>query len=99
MIPQFLLVPLILRYWGEIEYSNYVGFLAAINIFTQIYGAVQNGYIITLIKDNKILKNEVFSMFIFNLIIISSSVIILLIVNLTFPNAFEKYNFFSFWAL
>ena len=50
MIPQFLLVPLILRYWGEIEYSNYVGFLAAINIFTQIYGAVQNGYIITLSK-------------------------------------------------
>ena len=68
MIPQFLVVPLIISYWGEVEYSKYVAFIAIVNIFAQINAAMQNGYILKLIPEEKFSANELSSMFILNVI-------------------------------
>ena len=79
MVPQFLLVPIILNFWGEAQYSSYVVFLSVLNIAIQINGAMQNGYINRLFQSGKISVAELSSMFLLNLGLLSFMLILLFV--------------------
>ena len=73
LIPQFLIVPLILRGWGETAYSEYIIFLAALSLFSQVSGAMQNGYILRLMDDGKVSSNNLLSMVFLNCLLLFPS--------------------------
>lgn len=93
MVPQFFIVPLIISYWGEAEYTKYVTFLAIVNIFSQINAAMQNGYILRLIPNIKFSVNELFSMSILTVIMGIIAVIGLLMWSKYFALKYESLFF------
>lgn len=78
MVPQFLIVPLILRGWGETAYAEYIVFLACLNLFSQINGAMQNGFILRLMSEGKISAAHLASMAILNFLLFTPSILLII---------------------
>lgn len=70
MIPQFFFVPLVLNGWGEQQYVSYVVFLSILNIFTNINGALNNGFVKTLVVKDRTVSSEIIAMMILNFIFV-----------------------------
>ena len=70
MIPQFFFVPLVLNGWGEQQYVSYVMFLSILNIFTNINGALNNGFVKTLVIKDRTVSSEIIAMMILNFIFV-----------------------------
>ena len=87
MIPQFLVVPLFLEHWGELQYSIYITCIAGISIFSQVQFAMQNGYILKISGNELLSINEIFSMLIMNLVFFALTVGILLIIKYTITDS------------